>query len=176
MEAASHIGGMNKKTEARAQAAETLLRTMRAELAELPCGKWDRFGAAIEGTSGMPIMDVEVQCGSYCMGGTATAEITEPAESFLLNSGDRTRLMLTALESVLALHRGVPVRDEDGEPVGGLCCEECSEEDGFSGERVHQSYPCRTVTEIHLALNREQTRMQLRAEVEADVAAIKGSI
>ena len=173
---ATHIGGMDEKSSARADAAASLLTTLKTELASLPEGPWERYGATIEGACGKPVMDTEVDCGSYCLGGTPRADLIPEAESFLVNSGTRSRLMLTALESVLGLHRAVPVRDEDGEPDGTLCCEECTDLDEGSGERVHQSWPCRTVTEIQLALNSEMTRTQLRTQIEADVAARTESI
>lgn len=168
---ATHIGSMDEKSLARAHATASLLTALKTELATLPEGPWERYGATIEGACGKPVMDTEVDCGSYCLGGTPRADMTPEAESFLTNAGARTRLMLTALESVLGLHRAIPVRDEDGEPEGSLCCEECTDLDEGSGERVHQSWPCRTVTEIRLALNGEMTRTQRRAQIEADVAA-----
>jgi len=75
----------------------------------------------------------------------------------------------TAISSVLALHREVECRDEDGEPTGGSCCEECKDLDDHSGERVHEVYPCLTVREITAALAGKETYTAMRDRIEAQV-------
>jgi hypothetical protein len=72
-----------------------------------------------------------------------------------------------AVASVLALHREMECRDEDGEPVGGSYCEECKDLDDHSGERVHEVYPCMTVREIRAALAGQETYTAMRDRIEA---------
>ena len=75
-----------------------------------------------------------------------------------------------AVAAVLRLHRALPCVDEDGDPVGGLYCEECKDLDDHSGERVHEVYPCLTVREINAALAGDETFTSMRDRIEAEVA------
>lgn len=171
----AHIQGMEKNTPDQAAETAGLLRTVRSELATLPSGAWERYGACIEGGEDQygVILDVEVECGSYCQGGRAKAVIAPEAESFLLNSGQRMLRMVTALEAVLSVHRKIPSAGEDGELTGPGCCEACTDLDEASGERIHELYPCFTVQEINRALAGEETRMELRSRMEAKIPAGK---
>jgi len=80
------------------------------------------------------------------------------------------KVLVSALDAVLALHREVECRDEDGEPTGGTACEECKDLDDHSGERVHEVYPCMTVREISAALSGTETFTTMRDRIEAGTA------
>lgn len=153
--------------------AAALLTTMRAEVEALPEGPWVVDDGSIMATGGRYLIEAGATCNPECMGSVWTQAL-DGAESFVANSGDRSRMMIRALQSVLALHRETPCTDEDGEPSGVTCCEECKDLDDHSGERVYSVWPCFTVQEISRALAGEQTRMQLRAQIEADVEAVAG--
>lgn len=150
--------------------ATAFLSAVRADLDTLPEGAWNLDGASIQAKSGQYVIEAKATCNPECMG-DVWSSLTPAAESFLVNSGQRTRFMLSAIESVLALHSPVQTTDEYGEADGGICCGECKDHDDHSGERVHSVWPCSTVGEITRALAGVQTRMELQARIEADVEA-----
>ena len=157
----------------RAQAMETAgqLAAMRTEVDALPEGPWHVVDGSIQTKDGHYVVEAVTTCGPQCWGDVSSS-VNYGAESFLANSGDRSRAMIRALQSVLALHKEIPTVDEYGEHNGGTCCEECTDLDDHSGERVHSEWPCSTVDEIVLAMAGEETRTEFRARMDAHVDAV----
>lgn len=160
------------KTNASPEAAFALLSVVRTELETLPEGTWNLDDASLQGKNGRFVIEAEATCQPECLGPNVWTSVTPAAESFLINSGQRTRFMLSALESVLGLHREMPSVDEYGEPDGGTCCEECKDHDDVSGERVHSVWPCSTVDEITRAMAGEETLTEFRNRMDAHVDAV----
>lgn len=72
-----------------------------------------------------------------------------------------------AVTGVLEIHRERQNTDEDGEPIPGTHCEECTDVDG--GELVYEIYPCKTVREIQDALIGQETWTDMRNKIEGMV-------
>lgn len=92
--------------------------------------------------------------------------VEDSDKEFIAHAREDVPRLLHAVYAVLALHREVECVDEDGEPTGGTCCEECKDLDDHSGERVHEVFPCRTVREIQAALAGQETFTAMRDRIE----------
>lgn len=134
------------------------LYAIRARLAAATPGPWVAGkGGTIDGANYAEVIcKGQVDCMSYCYGGSSTidGDNLKADTDFIANAPTDMARLLAAVETVTGLHRSSPAEFFDmdyGEHVSGACCLTCSDSIVSSDGLVVQ-WPCPTVKAITEAL------------------------
>jgi hypothetical protein len=152
-----------------------LLQPMKDRLAAATPGPWEWSGSNLERCSPGygDVLEVEVECGSYCYGGSPRMNISAGNKALLENAPTDQAKLIAAIEGVTKMHRPInqdfitalPCIREECEcenecpteelPVCLHCWSQLEQIDPYFGEQHHVSevmWPCPTNKALTQAL------------------------
>lgn len=138
------------------------LAAIRARHTAASSGPLEWVGTSLEQARGGVVIEAEVNCGSYCYGGSAVLDMSPADKDFTENAHVDLRIALAGLEAVINLHR--PQLHHSG-GVARRVCAECSSGGGFGSASRVVAWPCGTFSALRQGLATEH-ELVLRAATD----------